>query len=155
MIVPVDTQPGTDSAVAQVSRKCITVLMVYEDTLTGLLAKRMADCISTLLGPRYEFNLVLQRLEHLTDALATGRAEPQKDVADIVLVSVYGNRPWPAAFEKCMVSWVGEHTARHGGLAALLVNSTAANGCRAALEQAARERGWDFYSCLPPSLRLA
>ena len=129
--------------------------MVYEDMLTGLLAQRMADCIGALLGPRYEFNLVLQRLEHLTDAPASGQAQPEQQVADIVLVSVYGNRPWPAAFEKCMVSWVGEHSARHGGLAALLVHSTAANGCRAALEQAARERGWDFYSCLPPSLRLA
>lgn len=120
--------------------------MVYEDVLTGLLATRMADCISSLLGSTYESNLVLQRIEVLTDALTTGRAGRETELADIVLVSVYGNRPWPAALEKCMVSWVGEHAARHGGLAALLVNSTAANGCRAALEQAARERGWDFYS---------
>ena len=32
------------------------------------------------------------------------------------------------------------------GLAAVLVNLASANGCRAALEQIAQERGWDFFT---------
>lgn len=137
---------------AQALKDPLTILVVYEDVLTGLLARSMLDYITGVLRPGHEVRVTLQRAEGLPVALpadAQASNSPGAPRPDVLLVSLYGRKPLPALFERCMESRVGDQTARHGGLAAVLVNSTAANGCRAALEQVARERGWDFFSWQP------
>ena|ERR1051326_8466512 len=131
------------------ARETLTILVVYEDVLTGLLARRMLDYISDVLRPGHELQVTLQKADHLRAAPTAGPPAENPlplTLPDVLLISIYGREPPPTVFERCMESRVGDHTARRGGLAALLVNLASANGCRAALEQIAQERGWDFFT---------
>src|SRR5438552_1224819 len=140
------TQIGAD--VPREPSERVSIMVVYEDLLTGLLARGMFDQVVAALRPDYEIHARVGKLDVLADLARCDQADSDPPSADVVVVSVYGRDNWPPEVDKCL-GWQGARTGRQSGLVALLVRSPApapqASECSAALEELARRRGWDFH----------
>ena len=130
----------------------VSIMVVYEDLLTGLLARGMFDQVVAVLRRDYEIRARVGRLEVLAALAQSHQADSDEPSADVVVVSVYARENWPPGVDKCL-GWQGTRTGRQSGLAALLVRSPAPapqiSECSAALERLARRRGWDFHRIEP------
>jgi hypothetical protein len=146
--MPPDRCGPIGADVAREPSERMSVVIVYEDLLTGLLARGMFDQVAAALRRDYEIHATVGRLDVLADLARSDQADSDDQSADVVVVSVYGRETWPPGVDKCL-GWSGARTGRQSGLAGIVVRTPApapqASECGAALEQLARRRGWDFH----------
>jgi hypothetical protein len=102
----------------------ITILIVYEDCMTGLLGKELFNRVADRLGPDYDIHWTLWRFDVLGIPALKAETVCDANMADLVVISSYENRPLPAAVEQWMEWWERQEARPDGRLVvALLVSS--------------------------------
>jgi hypothetical protein len=132
----------------QYSSEWLSVMIVYEDRLTYRVVERISDRLVIEADLGCSLRLTLRSFDALAVPCIGQLAAREASEADLVLLSIYERGSWPPAVAKWM-EWMGEQTAQHGGMAALLVKSSdyppAADERRDTLERTALISGRDFF----------
>ncbi|MEW6303992.1 MAG: hypothetical protein AB1705_11005 [Verrucomicrobiota bacterium] len=102
----------------------VSLLIVYEDCLTGLLAKEMINRVADSLKPEHNIRSVFCRFDVTNMKKTMDRFANDPKGAGIVVVSGYGHGKWPVAVQRCLRQWGNDGSPR-SGMVALLVKTQA------------------------------
>lgn len=102
----------------------LRVLLIYEDLITGLRARRVFEEAVCRLGLEEDLDLTLWRGDLLREPECFTEAAHEVETADILFLSGHGNRELPVAVRECFLRWLTNRSHQPGALAVSL-DSTA------------------------------
>jgi hypothetical protein len=129
------------------SRVSFNVVMVCEDIETGKKARQVYDYIADQIGPGCEFSYELLPLGGMSGSKRFGSgASADTTAADMVILSLHGDRPPTGALESWIESWACHKRGRPHALVALFDReATGRRSPRACLRRVARRAHRDFF----------
>jgi hypothetical protein len=92
---------------------------MYEDFGSGKRAKGALDYVAEEFGHELEFRHTMWRLDVLQDPKLSTLAAPALAEADLLIISLRGERQIPAKIRVLIDTWLVEKTNRDGALVAL------------------------------------
>ncbi len=129
----------------------LNVMILYEDFGTGLRAKRSLDLLPEQLRANAKLSTKLWRIELLADPLLSEQAAMEAGAADVIILSVHGQRSLSAEVQAWLSSWLRHRRREACALGVLLDSRQDSTGSEkpivSYLQQVANVAGADlFYS---------
>jgi hypothetical protein len=123
------------------------VVIMYEDFGTGKRAKRALDHVAEELGNDLEFRHSMWRLDILQDTKRNVLAAPALAEADLLIISLRGERQLPAKIHALIDERLAQTRNHDCALVALFegVASATRSSVYACLANLARQHGLDFF----------
>ena len=131
-------------------KQAINVAIVYEDYATGLRAKRLYDTLCRQLEPECEVNQSMWKFEVLSIPHLGAVAAEEAAEADLILISLRGDRDLPHGVKDWMETWAGEKAGQSSALVALFgeieENESQIDTIQTQLRQVARRSEMSFFA---------
>jgi len=89
--------------------RALNIVTLFEDVATGKRGKQVYDYLSGHLGAEFEFNHQVWKLDVLSTPSLRELAARDAADADIVIVSVRGDRPLAPEVKSWLDVWIGQH----------------------------------------------
>ena len=130
------------------------LVIAYDDTATRSRAVQLHDHLAQQLTDDYDFQCSWWRLEHLHNPHLSEQAADAAADANMVILSVRGDRPLPPAFKAWLPRWLARKGSQKSALVVLM--STAglpteeSRRLQSYLQQVARQARMDFFAHVYP-----
>jgi len=123
------------------------VVIMYEDFGTGTRAKKALDYVAEEMGNDLEFRYSLWRLDVLQDPKLDVLTAPALDEADLVIISLRGDRQLPAKIRAIIDERLAQTANHECALVALFESTPSAtrSSVYACLANLARQHRLDFF----------
>ena len=135
--------------------RTLNIITFFEDVATGKRGKQVYDYLASHLGEEFEFNHQVWKLDILSTPSLRDLAAKDAADADIVIVSVRGDREFAPEIKSWLDVWIGQH-ATPLALVALFhpefKDSETAQSLRRYLQQISTIGKMDFFSEPEPQL---
>lgn len=132
------------------ARTILNVLILYEDLVAGLCAKRTFDWLAHELGNGYEFDLHLWQFELLKDRNCERVAGREGIDADMVVVSAHGNSELAFPVKSWLEKWLVRRRKTSGALIGIFDHGNESFDCRKVihsyLQDAASRGKMNFFT---------
>ena len=102
----------------------VNILLVYEDSETGLRAKRSLLGLQDLGLAASSMRTRLWRRELLGTKLLRQQAAREAVASDVIIISLHGDQPLPQEIAQCLDSWLEKKEARPYAIGVLLDKSS-------------------------------
>lgn len=126
------------------------LVVAYEDTTTRNRAMLLYDHLAQQLLDDYDFQVSWWKLDHLENPELCEQAVDAAAGANMVIVSVRGDRDVPAIFDRWLQGWAAHKAPQKSALVMLLgahMDTTGENHhLQARLQQLARQAKMDFFA---------
>lgn len=97
----------------------LDVLILYEDFVTGLRAAKRLDQVRELCGGAGEIRVTLLKLDCLLQPELREEGANNAPAAEVVLMSLHGDRPLEVPIERWLMKWIGQHGDHQSALGVL------------------------------------
>ena len=89
--------------------RTLNIITFFEDVATGKRGKQVYDYLASHLGQEFEFNHQVWKLDVLSTPSLRDLAAKDAADADIVIVSVRGDREFSPEIKSWLDVWIGQH----------------------------------------------
>src|SRR5437764_6116176 len=89
--------------------RTLNIVTFFEDVATGKRGKQVSDYLGAHLGSEFEFNHQVWKLDVLSTPSLRELAAKDAAEADIIIVSVRGDRPLAPEVKSWLDVWVAQH----------------------------------------------